>query len=76
MDIQKLYKEGRRIEGDFPTEPLPHLFLISDEFAELKQNEPEFMTGAVTAARIGRSLGFHLIQLLRSLQVLLMIKFD
>ena len=58
----KLYKEGRTgIEGDFPTEPLPHLFLISDEFAELKQNEPEFMTELVTAARIGRSLGIHLI---------------
>lgn len=58
----KLYKEGRSgIEGDFPTEPLPHLFLISDEFAELKQNEPEFMTELVTTARIGRSLGIHLI---------------
>jgi len=58
----KLYKEGRLgIEGDFPTEPLPHLFLISDEFAELKQNEPEFMTELVSAARIGRSLGIHLI---------------
>lgn len=58
----KLYKEGRSgAEGDFPTEPLPHLFLISDEFAELKQNEPEFMTELVSAARIGRSLGIHLI---------------
>lgn len=42
-------------------EPLPHLFLISDEFAELKKEQPEFMTELVSAARIGRSLGIHLI---------------
>lgn len=42
-------------------EPMPHLFLISDEFAELKKEQPEFMTELVSAARIGRSLGVHLI---------------
>ena len=42
-------------------EPLPHLFLISDEFAELKREEPEFISELVSAARIGRSLGVHLI---------------
>ncbi|MCP1103080.1 S-DNA-T family DNA segregation ATPase FtsK/SpoIIIE [Aequitasia blattaphilus] len=42
-------------------EPLPHLFLISDEFAELKKEQPEFMSELVSAARIGRSLGIHLI---------------
>lgn len=42
-------------------EPLPHLFLISDEFAELKSEEPEFIKELVSAARIGRSLGVHLI---------------
>ncbi len=42
-------------------EPLPHLFLISDEFAELKSEQPEFMKELVSAARIGRSLGIHLI---------------
>ncbi|AND78523.1 type VII secretion protein EssC [Streptococcus pantholopis] len=58
----KLYKQGRQANDDrFPTEPLPHLFLISDEFAELKQNEPEFMNELVSTARIGRSLGIHLI---------------
>ena len=51
----KLFKLGR-VE-----EPLPHLFLISDEFAELKKEQPEFMTELVSAARIGRSLGIHLI---------------
>ncbi|MDD4508482.1 MAG: type VII secretion protein EssC, partial [Eubacteriaceae bacterium] len=42
-------------------EPMPHLFLISDEFAELKKEQPEFMTELVSTARIGRSLGVHLI---------------
>lgn len=41
-------------------EPLPHLFIISDEFAELKNEEPEFIRELVSAARIGRSLGVHL----------------
>ncbi len=42
-------------------EPLPHLFIISDEFAELKKEQPEFMSELVSTARIGRSLGIHLI---------------
>lgn len=43
------------------TEPMPHLILISDEFAELKSQEPEFMNELISTARIGRSLGVHLI---------------
>ena len=41
--------------------PLPHLVMVVDEFAELKQNYPDFMKDLVSAARIGRSLGVHLI---------------
>jgi len=52
---QRLYREGT------VSEPLQHLFIISDEFAELKTQQPEFMTQLVSAARIGRSLGVHLI---------------
>ncbi len=52
---QKMYREG------IVQEPLQHLFIISDEFAELKTQQPEFMTQLVSAARIGRSLGVHLI---------------
>lgn len=54
-DYNKLFRLGE-VE-----EPLPHLFLISDEFAELKKEQPEFMSELVSAARIGRSLGIHLI---------------
>jgi len=52
---QKLYKQGK------VSEPMPHLFLISDEFAELKAEQPDFMKELVSTARIGRSLGIHLI---------------
>lgn len=51
----KLFKSG---EADIP---IPHLFLISDEFAELKKEQPDFMAELISTARIGRSLGVHLI---------------
>lgn len=54
-DYIKLYKRG---ETDTP---LPHLILIVDEFAELKMEQPEFMKELISTARIGRSLGVHLI---------------
>lgn len=41
--------------------PVPHLIIVSDEFAELKAQQPEFMKNLVSIARIGRSLGVHLI---------------
>ncbi|MBP3800007.1 MAG: type VII secretion protein EssC [Bacilli bacterium] len=52
---QALFREG------LVKEPVTHLFIISDEFAELKQQQPEFMTQLISTARIGRSLGVHLI---------------
>ena len=58
MDIykyQRLYREG------LIDEPMAHLFIISDEFAELKSQQPEFLNELVSTARIGRSLGVHLI---------------
>lgn len=50
-----LFRQGKM------KEPCPHLFIVADEFAELKQQEPEFMDELISAARIGRSLGVHLI---------------
>ena len=52
---QKLFRQGK------VSEPLPHLVIISDEFAELKKDQPEFMTELTSTARVGRSLGVHLI---------------
>lgn len=40
---------------------LPHLIIIVDEFAQLKDEHPDFMTELISTARIGRSLGVHLI---------------
>jgi S-DNA-T family DNA segregation ATPase FtsK/SpoIIIE len=42
-------------------EPMPRLVIVLDEFAELKQNLPEFIDGLISIARTGRSLGIHLI---------------
>ena len=41
--------------------PMPHLIIIADEFAELKKSNPDFITELISASRIGRSLGIHLI---------------
>lgn len=58
MDIykyQKLYHEG------ILKIPIPHLLIICDEFAELKNQQEEFMNELMSVSRIGRSLGVHLI---------------
>ena len=52
----------QRLRRTNPTiEALPHLIIISDEFAELVQTQPEFMKELISAVRVGRSLGVHLI---------------
>ncbi|MBR1497597.1 MAG: FHA domain-containing protein, partial [Oscillospiraceae bacterium] len=51
----RLYKNGEA------SLPVPHLFIVIDEFAELKREEPEFMKELISVAQVGRSLGVHLI---------------
>ncbi len=51
----KLYKNGEA------SLPVPHLFIIIDEFAELKREEPDFMRELISVAQVGRSLGVHMI---------------
>ena len=51
----QLYKNGEI------TTPIPHLFIIIDEFAELKREESDFMKELISVAQVGRSLGVHLI---------------
>ncbi len=41
--------------------PMPRLVLIIDEFASLRAELPDFVTGLVGIAQRGRSLGVHLI---------------
>lgn len=52
---QELYRKG------MVKEPMSHLLIICDEFAELKSQQPEFMDQLISISRIGRSLGVHLI---------------
>ena len=56
-----IYKYQNYYRKGLLDEPISHLFIISDEFAELKSQEPEFLDQLVSTARIGRSLGVHLI---------------
>jgi len=52
---QKSWKEGYHLPY------LAHLLIVVDEFAELRKSRPEFMTELISIARIGRSLGIHLL---------------
>lgn len=51
----QMYKAGE------VSEPIPHLLIVIDEFAELKREEPDFMQELISVAQVGRSLGVHLI---------------
>lgn len=41
--------------------PMPHLFVVIDEFGELLTAEPEFVDLFLQIGRIGRSIGVHLL---------------
>lgn len=60
-EVNHIDKYIKKYKAGEVKEPLPHLILIVDEFAELKAEQPEFMKELISAARIGRSLGVHLI---------------
>lgn len=62
-DITEYHKQLVRYGGQLPPdwEPLPHLCIIIDEFAELKTDLPNFLDELVATVRVGRSLGIHLI---------------
>ncbi len=53
------YNDARRVDPALG--PLPRLVLIIDEFASLRAELPDFVTGLVGIAQRGRSLGVHLI---------------
>lgn len=60
-EVNHIDKYIKKYKAGEVSEPLPHLILIVDEFAELKAEQPDFMKELISAARIGRSLGVHLI---------------
>lgn len=60
-DIDNINKYTRLYKAGRVKEPMPHLLFVVDEFAELKAQYPDALDQLVSAARIGRSLGVHLI---------------
>ena len=56
-----IYKYQRLYHQGIVKKPIPHLLIICDEFAELKQQQEDFMNELISVSRIGRSLGVHLI---------------
>ncbi len=61
VGVNHIDKYIKKFKNGEATIALPHLVIIVDEFAELKSEQPEFMKELISAARIGRSLGVHLI---------------
>lgn len=55
------YRAFRRRNPEIPLPPLPRLVIMIDEFARLKQNMPDFISGLIEIAQVGRSLGMHLV---------------
>lgn len=60
-DVNHIDKYIQKYRKKQVAQALPHLIIIVDEFAELKAEQPDFMKELISAARIGRSLGVHLI---------------
>lgn len=59
------YEKYRERGADLP--PLPTLFVVVDEFAELLQNHPDFIGLFDRICRVGRSLRVHLLLATQSL---------
>lgn len=60
-NVNHIDKYQKAVRNGTVFEPLPHLIIIVDEFAELKDERPDFISELVSTARVGRSLGIHLI---------------
>lgn len=48
-------------KDEYGYEPIAHLLIVVDEFAELKKENPFVIKELISFSRIGRSLGLHLI---------------
>lgn len=57
-DIDDYYQAADR---DLTLGPMPRLVIVIDEFASMVRDLPDFVTGLVSIAQRGRSLGIHLI---------------
>lgn len=59
--VMQIDQYRQLVQEGLVKQEMSHLFIIADEFAELKQQQPMFMEDLKRIARIGRSLGIHLI---------------
>ncbi|WP_376794310.1 type VII secretion protein EccCa [Thermogemmatispora sp.] len=59
LDNIKQYRAKWKMHPEL--EPMPHLLIIVDEFAELIAQRSDFLDLFVTMGRVGRSLGLHLL---------------
>ncbi len=59
LDNIQQYHTKRQMNPEM--EPMPHLMIIVDEFAELLASRPDFLELFITIGRVGRSLGMHLL---------------
>ena len=65
--------EEQQIRDQAKNDPLAHLVLVVDEFTELKRfstesNNVDFIGEITTIARVGRSLGFHIILISQNIE--------
>ena len=51
----------QRLAGASGAEPLPRLVIVVDEYRVLAEELPDFVSGLVRLAAVGRSLGLHLV---------------
>lgn len=61
LNVRDIRQYHRYHGQDTDAEPIPHLLIIIDEFAQLAREMPDFLSELVRIAQIGRSLGLHLI---------------
>ena len=66
-------EEAAQVRQTAKEEPLSHLILVVDEFTELKRfsnenGDVDFMGEITTIARVGRSLGFHIILISQNIE--------
>ncbi len=60
-DVGAADLDSYRLSTRFHDDPLPRLVIVVDEFAALADDVPDFVTGLVSVAQRGRSLGVHLV---------------
>lgn len=60
-EVNNITKYQRAFKNGLAKVCLPHLIIVTDEFAEMKKEEPEFMAELNSVATIGRTLGVHML---------------